>query len=396
MKNSWLYFLVGLSLLLYKCSGDNEDSNPGPQDTDAPAVAGVAVDDISNNGDGSDLEISFVPVSDESKIAEYRVIVVRTDVSVSFDLATAEGLESARYTALEKNGLNKKITLGAASQDSGGETITQSVSYTVFVLSVADGTNATLNTLSPASRAITLEETTVKITYIGNDGVHITDGENSVIIDALTGNLTSWKPANVAAQSSIERGSGDFQNIRVAMVTHNHGDHFSPNSINSFLGNNSQATLIAPPQVLGSVNSTSQVSNLNPARGTSAEATFGNIRVKVISLRHFDMFGNNFSGVENFGYLVELGGKKILHLGDFDYTNSNLSPFNLKSENIDAVLIPTFSTLISTANKAIIDGQIGAKKVICLHLLSSTTLDQVRAVYPDAAVFTSSLQFERL
>ena len=108
------------------------------------------------------------------------------------------------------------------------------------------------------------------------------------------------------------------------------------------------------------------------------------------------MFGNNFSGVENYGYLVEIGGKKILHLGDVDFFAGNFSPFELTSENIDAVLIPTFNTLISSSNKSLMDSQIGARKIVCMHLQSTTSIDQVLGAFPGSTVFSFSEQFIRL
>ena len=53
----------------------------------APAVISIKVEDVGDIGNGSDLQISFGQVSDESLLLEYRVFVVRSTERVNFDLA---------------------------------------------------------------------------------------------------------------------------------------------------------------------------------------------------------------------------------------------------------------------------------------------------------------------
>ena len=113
--------------------------------------------------------------------------------------------------------------------------------------------------------------------------------------------------------------------------------------MNTHLSNNANAKLIAPPSVAANFSGT-QIVNINPARGQSQALTVNGIEVEVLHLRHFDAFGNDFSGVQNFGYLVKIGGKNILHLGDVDMTVQNFQNFGLAEKGIDFVLIPTFNT----------------------------------------------------
>lgn len=138
--------------------GKNEDAQP---DVSAPVVNTIAVADISDNGDGSDLEISFAKVSDESFLSEYRVFVVKQIVVSSFDLVRTDNILEGNYIKLEPDGSDKKITLNTDSRDSDGRLISESVEYVVFVLSVADGINATSNSLSQPTPVFTLEQSKV-------------------------------------------------------------------------------------------------------------------------------------------------------------------------------------------------------------------------------------------
>ena len=115
-------------------------------------------------------------------------------------------------------------------------------------------------------------------------------------------------------------------------------------------------------------------------------------------MRHFNQFGNDFSAVENYGYLIEIGGKKILHLGDVEYATENLEGFGLSTEEIDVVLIPTFNTLLSAASALVIQETIAPAHVVGLHFQQAqraAEAAQVQALYPGASVFTEALQVIR-
>jgi len=102
--------------------------------------------------------------------------------------------------------------------------------------------------------------------------------------------------------------------------------------------------------------------------------------------------------VQNFGYLVRLGGLKFLHLGDVDYAADNLEGLGFKEEEIDVVFLPTFNTLISEANRDLIIEVINPKLVIGLHFLPgriNAEPDQVLGLYPDVDVFTQVLEWRR-
>ncbi|HPG73970.1 MAG TPA: hypothetical protein PLM49_06740, partial [Bacteroidales bacterium] len=66
------------------------------------AVSSVSVLDVANNGDGRDMEVTFSKVSDETLVSEYRVMVVKTPDSYSFDLASANSTEN--YLSVLPNG----------------------------------------------------------------------------------------------------------------------------------------------------------------------------------------------------------------------------------------------------------------------------------------------------
>ena len=149
----------------------------------ASTVTNIVAADISNNGNGTDMQISFDPPADESSVKEYKVIVVTATGASSFNLDAANALDIARVTTVAKTGSNINIVLGENAVDADGNSIVNNKSYKVFVLTVADGIIALLNALSSPSAEIFMGGVT--ITYLQNEGVLISDGENQILIDAV-------------------------------------------------------------------------------------------------------------------------------------------------------------------------------------------------------------------
>lgn len=126
-------------------------SNPKVSD-----VGTVTVRDVANNGNGQDLEVSFVKPASESNIAYYAVMVVPETDAGHFTLATANGVANGNFTKINKTGSNISQTLSASAKDTRGRSIENGTSYRVFVMAVADGVNASINTLSAPSNSIIL------------------------------------------------------------------------------------------------------------------------------------------------------------------------------------------------------------------------------------------------
>ncbi len=122
----------------------------------APVVTSVTASDVAENGNGGDLQVSFVRPADESAVNEYRIIVVKLQGSAGFDLSSANSIAAANFIRVSKTGNNIQVALPEDSRDRDGELIQNDVSYFVFVLTIADGLNATVNALSLRSNAITL------------------------------------------------------------------------------------------------------------------------------------------------------------------------------------------------------------------------------------------------
>jgi len=236
----------------------------------------------------------------------------------------------------------------------------------------------------------------VTITYLQNDGVLISDGTKKVLIDAVFNPLSGWINLDPAENSKLTNAQAPYDDVDLVLITHNHGDHYNTSTVNTHMNNNPNGKVIAPPQVMVNF-SGPQFLNINPAFGESESLIVNGIELEVLHIRHFDAFGIDFSDVENFGYLINIGGFNILHLGDVFMSVENLQNFGLAEKGIDVVLIPTFHTpahLMNSHRDALIS-QVQPANIIALHLLSGSIAvitQQVNDLYPGATIFSVPLQ----
>ncbi|QTH43331.1 copper amine oxidase N-terminal domain-containing protein [Cohnella sp. LGH] len=116
-------------------------------------VTQLGVTEVSQNGDGRDLQVSFSTPSDQANVNGYRILVVKAENVSSFNLAKALSVGAANYTSVSKSGSYQRVTLTAQSRDVDGALLRANQAYKVFVLTLGTDSNA----LSDSSISITLK-----------------------------------------------------------------------------------------------------------------------------------------------------------------------------------------------------------------------------------------------
>ncbi|MDD4766947.1 MAG: S-layer homology domain-containing protein [Desulfotomaculaceae bacterium] len=182
----------------------------------APAATNVTAKDVGNSGDGSDLEVSFdAPKGQNTRVETYRVLVVKTADAASFTLSDANAADDYTTVVRIEDKPGYTVVLAAGAKDVDGDTITEDVSYKVFVLSVADGVNATENALSAASAPITLSsgggEPAAAPTFVSAEVT--TQGDVSVTFDKDMAD-----PAGKQAQFTVKVDGADAQITTVELT----------------------------------------------------------------------------------------------------------------------------------------------------------------------------------
>jgi len=160
IKEDVSYRVYVLSVGYGNYSGSNALSSPSSTITlgknyNVKAVTNLLVDDVSDNGDGSDLQVTFTKPSDETNVNQYRIMVVPSANSLSPSQAN-----SSSYYITESKGGNRTVnrTLNGLRDAVQGKPITEGTSYRVYVLTVANGNSSSANALSSPSSVITLSK----------------------------------------------------------------------------------------------------------------------------------------------------------------------------------------------------------------------------------------------
>ena len=103
---------------------------------DVPQVTNIILADISDLGDGRDLQISFDALTDESIIGAYYVVAQKSsDVTVVSE-SLIQGLAVDRKLEIPKTGANIQVTLAETTLDLDGDLIQNGQTYKIHVYAV--------------------------------------------------------------------------------------------------------------------------------------------------------------------------------------------------------------------------------------------------------------------
>ena len=239
----------------------------------------------------------------------------------------------------------------------------------------------------------------VTITYLASEGVLISDGTRKVLIDAL---FERYGPEYATPHDSTQRAlagaQGMFRDVDVILVTHRHGDHFHPRPMRAHLLANSRATLATSSQVIDSLSvigavPAKQILRRTMLPGARLRETVNGVSIEYLGIPHTG--GSRHGHVEHLGYIVELGGRRILHLGDAGTIDSAFQRLRLDTARIDVALVPSWFT---TEARELIGRWIKPKQVVAIHMGEGDTVRgpaRVREAMPGADVFSRSLETRR-
>ncbi|MEW4371082.1 copper amine oxidase N-terminal domain-containing protein [Paenibacillus kandeliae] len=116
------------------------------------APTSVSADAINN---GTAIRVSFSRPSDTTGINSYAIMLVPSANANSFSLADANRVTAPNYQTVTGSTYSE-WSFSLSNTDYSGNALRQGVTYKAFVVSVANGSTATVNALSPASREVTM------------------------------------------------------------------------------------------------------------------------------------------------------------------------------------------------------------------------------------------------
>ncbi|OGU35359.1 MAG: hypothetical protein A2068_10325 [Ignavibacteria bacterium GWB2_35_6b] len=211
---------------------------------------------------------------------------------------------------------------------------------------------------------ISAQESELHIKYIGNMGVLISSEDSKILIDALhQGNPWGYGEPSEETITNIINHKNEFADVNIFFATHRHIDHFNNKFVYEFLKNGKCKTVLtqqAVDDIKNNYKDFERIKSLITVTDNSENGIINfkheNIAVKAMNISH----GNT---TQNTGYLIELGGFKILHAGDAAQEPKNFTKYNIAKENIDVAFLPLWfldeEELLNAVN---------AKQVIFVHV----------------------------
>ena len=111
-------------------------------------VVSVSESDISNNGNGSDLEVNWIKQENESSIREYRILVMKVGRVQEMTLSSA--LDNTNYTTVDPSDviLFQGTFLTSGTTDTDGDLISEQHDYRIGILSLVKNRDSFLNDLT--------------------------------------------------------------------------------------------------------------------------------------------------------------------------------------------------------------------------------------------------------
>lgn len=213
----------------------------------------------------------------------------------------------------------------------------------------------------------------VIVQQLANEGFILGDGKSTrVMIDGMVAESYSVYGGLPADQlADFNAASGPFSKINLVLVSHQHHDHNQPEHACKFI-QNSIAVLATSQQVIDLMRercrqfilSSPRVQVVDPQYGEPVNMQIGDASVTIFLLSHG---GGKYAALKNFGHLVELGGMRVLHIGDAAMEAADFNTAAVADMDVDIALIP-FWYFQPGPGGAMVRKFLTAKHMIATHI----------------------------
>jgi L-ascorbate metabolism protein UlaG (beta-lactamase superfamily) len=184
----------------------------------------------------------------------------------------------------------------------------------------------------------------LSLAYVANMGVLVDSGGTKVLIDALFDRPNpDYRAPSPETLEKIIKGEAPYDGVKLALVTHNHPDHFAAGVAVRFLESQKQAILLAPADAVDEMRKAasewtkleSRVISFDLKPGEKAARDAAGIPFTVVRTLHS---GNRESPM-NLMYLFEIGGRRVFHEGDSPGKPEVFKGFGLESAPLDLAVV---------------------------------------------------------
>ena len=210
----------------------------------------------------------------------------------------------------------------------------------------------------------------LRVSYVANAGVLIKSGDSKILIDGLFGsNYGNYDHPSENELKMIQEGLPPYDNIDVVLVSHIHADHFDPELVLSLIKSQPKITCIVNSQVSDSLLAYTNDKKVKKQIKSFSNQSINDFSMKGIDIKTFKVdhaSSDSYGWIENTGHIINMGGRKVLHLGDPNYSERPICDLDLSKQRIDIGILP-YWLMGDSKSINISDSVIHAKDYIVNH-----------------------------
>jgi len=173
------------------------------------------------------------------------------------------------------------------------------------------------------------------IEHVANAGVKISSGDNTILIDALFAPHKRFNSLNDDENTQLA-----LQGADLVIATHSHSDHFGADRVLNFIKKNPKAVFFGTEQTLNKLEGKAPSSQLLTESLSGFESKRFNHNGAYIEALNFPHMNSNVHAkTQNYAYMIEVNGWKVIHIGDGDINSNRINGLKLAEKNIDVALV---------------------------------------------------------
>ena len=243
----------------------------------------------------------------------------------------------------------------------------------------------------------------VEVVFLANEGFLLRSGSTAVLIDAfVTKPYSIYGAMPPDTYQQLMAGGFPYQNVKLALASHVHRDHFQPEAAGAFLQHHPNVRFVSSRQIRDTLQThfpeyddiERQVQVLWPAPGEEEHLETGELKIDFLRLRHTNP--RNYS-IENLGHIIHMGNKIFLHIGDAEMLAKHYQEYNLSSRSLDIAFIP-FWFFLSEEGRNIVENHINAAHYVAMHIPPDEydeIISNLNQHFPSAIVFEEAGYLKR-
>lgn len=221
-------------------------------------------------------------------------------------------------------------------------------------------------------------------TYLGNEGIMVSDDETTILFDPLFPNgFGVYQLVPTEMRSDLMAGEAPYDAVDAIFISHMHPDHFSVDEVIVYLEQHADVRLYVPSQAVEWMREETENEDIFdrvigiPLERLDAPVSLreGDMRIDVVRIPHAGWPQN--ADVSNLVWRVTLAdGVTVMHMGDADPDDQHFAPHadHWNAKRTDAAY-PPYWFFLSEAGRAIVDQRLNTKAATGIHVPTELPVD---------------------